>query len=239
MVDQLTGLVGPLAAQAIQELLTAAQERTAGIAATIVGVITMLIAATTIVVELQDDLDQIWKAPKRTGNGWLTILRARILSLGMILGVGFLLLVSLVINGALEAFGAFSAAYFPGATVVLLRGSLLVFSFVTVTLLFAMLYKSLPNASIAWRDVWTGAFTTAVLFSAGRVVIGVYLGRGALGSAYGAAGTLVVLLLWLYYSAQVFLLGAEFTCVHAKHRLARPQRVLAADQESRQRARGV
>src|SRR3982751_6480679 len=114
MVDQLAGLVGPLAAQAIQQLLTAAQERTAGIAATVVGLITMLIAATTIVVELQDDLDYIWKAPKRAGNTWVTMLRARILSLGMILGVGFLLLVSLVINGALEAFGAFSESYFSG-----------------------------------------------------------------------------------------------------------------------------
>ena len=106
---------------------------------------------------------------------------------------------------------------------MLLRLSILVFSFGLVTLLFAMLYKSLPNAPIAWRDVWTGAFTTAVLFSAGRIIIGIYLGGGALASAHGAAGTLVVLLLWLYYSAQVFLLGAEFTCVHAKHRLARAQ----------------
>jgi membrane protein len=117
-----------------------------------------------------------------------------------------------------------------------------VISFGAVTLLFAMLYKALPNAPIAWRDVWTGAVTTAVLFTVGRIVIGVYLGRSALASAYGAAGTLVVLLLWLYYSAQVFLLGAEFTCAHAKYRLGRAQSAAAertAIPASAKRGRGV
>ena len=148
----------------------------------------------------------------------LAILRARILSLGMILGVGFLLLISLVFSGAIAAFEAYSESHFPGAARPLLHLWNLVLSVGAITVLFAMLYKWLPNVPIAWKDVWMGAFITAVLFSAGRFAIGLYLGRSAIASAYGAAGTLVVLLLWLYYSAQVFLLGAEFTCLYATHR---------------------
>jgi membrane protein len=146
------------------------------------------------------------------------MLRARVLSFGMILGVGFLLLISLVLSGAIEAFEAYSESYFPGAALLLIHLWNLVFSVGTITVLFAMLYKWLPNVQIAWKDVWMSAFITAIMFSAGRFAIGLYLGRSAISSAYGAAGTLVVLLLWLYYSAQVFLLGAEFTCLYATHR---------------------
>jgi len=142
----------------------------------------------------------------------------------MILGIGFLLLISLVLSAAMEALEAYSASYFPGAELLFLQMANLVFSLGAVTVLFAMLYKWLPNVPIAWKDVWLGAFITALLFSAGRIAIGVYLGRSAIASAYGAAGTLIVLLLWLYYSAQVFLLGAEFTCIHAKHRVGRSAR---------------
>jgi membrane protein len=178
----------------------------------------MLVGATTIVVELQDDLDHIWSAPRRSGSGWLTMLRARVLSLGMILGLGFLLLVSLVVSGAIEAAGSYTEAHVPGSALTLLRVSNLVLSLGAVTVLFAMLYKWLPNVPIDWKDVWVGAFITAVLFSVGRIAIGFYLGRSATASAYGAAGTLVVLLLWLYYSAQAFLLGAEFTFAYARYR---------------------
>ncbi len=218
IVDQLAGLVGAPAAEAIQSLLKAGRSTGTGLFASIAGVVTMIVGATTILVELQDDLDTIWKAPRRAGSSLLTLLRARILSLGMILVIGFLLLISLVVNAAVDALQTFSGARFPGAAVLLLGHWNLAFSLGAVTVLFAMLYKWLPNARIAWKDVWIGALITAILFSVGRYAIGVYLGRGATASAYGAAGTLVVLLLWLYYSAQVFLFGAEFTCIHAAHR---------------------
>jgi membrane protein len=218
IADELNSLVGAPATMAIQALLQGAEVARAGITATIVGVATMFIGATTILVELQDDLDTIWKAPKRAGNGLFTILRARILSLGMFLAIVFLLLVSLVVTGAVTAFEIYAQSHLPNATLLLLRLSNTIFSLGAVTVLFAMLFKALPNVPIAWKDVWVGAFITAILFTVGRIAIGVYLGRSTLASAYGAAGTLVVLLLWLYYSAQVFLLGAEFTCVYSKHR---------------------
>jgi membrane protein len=221
IVEQLSGLVGASAAQAIQALLKAAQETRTGVLATTAGLVTMLVGATTILVELQDDLDHIWKAPKRAGSGVLSFLRARILSLGLILAIGFLLLVSLIVSGAMAAFGNYSESYFPDTARLLLIVANATFSVGAITVLFAMLYKWLPNVAIAWRDVWMGALITAVLFSVGRLAIGLYLGGSAIASAYGAAGTLVVLLLWLYYSAQVFLLGAEFTCIHTKYRLNR------------------
>ena len=224
IVGQLAGMVGVPAAEAIQALLRAAPQTTTGVFAAIVGIVTTLVAATTLVVELQDDLDYIWKAPTRPGSGLVSLVRARVLSLGMILAIGFLLLISLVASGALVAFEAYFGSYFPGTARLLLQLSDAVFSLGMETVLFAMLYKWLPNVRIAWKDVWIGAFITALLFSVGRVAIGLYLGRSAIASAYGAAGALAVLLLWLYYSAQVFLLGAEFTCIHANYRRRRLER---------------
>ena len=225
VVGQLAGLVGAPAAEAIRALLKAAQETATGVVATAVGLVTMLVGATTILVELQDDLDHIWKAPPRAGSSLLTILRARVLSLGMILGIGFLLLVSLVLSAAMQAVEAYSASYFPGGR--RLWG-----------LAFRMLFVSIAASHRALRDavqmaaqrsdtlgedvVAGGAFITAVLFSVGRICDRRVPWPGArIASAYGAAGTLAVLLLWLFYSAQVFLLGAEFTCIHAKHRVRR------------------
>jgi membrane protein len=223
IVGQLAGLVGATAAQAIEALLSSAQETTSSVFAAAVGFLTMLVGATTVLVELQDDLDHIWKAPPREGSGLLTILRARILSLGMILGIGFLLLVSLVVTGAFSVVASYWAASFPDALLLVLPLLTVLFSVAAATVLFAMLYKWLPNVPIAWEDVWIGAFITAILFTAGRFAIGIYLGGSAIASAYGAAGTLAVLLLWLYYSAQVFLLGAEFTHLFAVHRANRRQ----------------
>jgi membrane protein len=218
IAGQIADLVGGPAAEAIQSLLQAAQRGKTSVVVTLVGVLTMLIGATTIVVELQDDLDLIWKAPKRAGSSLLAIVRARILSLGMILGVGFLLLVSLAFSAGIAALAAYSESQFPRAAPLVIHLGNPLLSIAATTVLFAMLYKWLPNVRIAWKDVWIGAFLTALLFSAGRFFIGLYLGRSVFGSAYGAAGALVVLLLWLYYSAQVFLFGAEFTCVYAIHR---------------------
>jgi membrane protein len=216
IVEQLSGIVGPVAAEAIQELLKAAKEPATGLFATVVGLVTLLVGATTVLVELQDDLDYIWKAPARSGV--VTMLRARLLSFLIILAIGFVLLVTQLLSGAVTAFGDYLTPYFPDVALRLLKVANFLFSLAIVTVLFAILYKWLPNVRIAWRDVWFGALATAVLFSIGRIAIGFYLGRSAIASAYGAAGTLVALLLWLYYSAQIFLLGAEFTAVHARQR---------------------
>jgi membrane protein len=224
IASQLAGIVGVPAAEAIQALLRAAPQTTSGVFASIVGIVTTLVAATTLVVELQDDLDYMWKAPARPGSSWATLVRARLLALGIILAIGFLILVSLIASGALVAFRTYFGQFFPFAALYLLHVSDVIFFLGAETVLFAMLYKWLPNVRIAWKHVWIGAFVTALLFSVGREAIGLYLGRSAIASAYGAAGTLAVFLLWLYYSALVFLLGAEFTCVYANFHWGRLER---------------
>ena len=224
IAGQLADAVGAPAAEAIQALIKAAQHKTAGVFATVVSVVTMLVGATTLLVELQDDLDYIWKAPPRPGSGLRSLLRARILSLGMIVAVGLVFLILLTVSGALEALRMYFGSFFPRTALVLLHVSNILFSLGAETVVFAMLYKSLPNVRIVWKDVWIGAAITAILFSVGRAAIGLYLSRSAITSAYGAAGTLVVLLLWLYYSAQVFLLGAEFTCVYSNYQQSRRER---------------
>jgi membrane protein len=214
IVEQFSMLLGPVGADALEKLLVAAAiERNGGVA-TVIGSIVLFIGATTVLVELEDDLDVIWKAPPRRENGWLAMVRARVLSLGLILGIGFLLVVSLLAGSALAAlahFWRFSASNATLVFVIDFAVTLAVF-----TILFAMLYKWLPHVDIAWRDVWAGALVTAVLFNVGRIAIGLYLGNSAIASTYAAAGSFVVLLLWLYYSAQIFLYGAEFTWVQAK-----------------------
>ena len=221
IVQQLTTLVGAPAAAAVQALLHGAESR-AGVVATTLGVLTMLIGATTILVELQDDLDVIWKAPKRGGSSLMAIVRARIVSLLIFMAIAFLLFLSLIVSVVMAAFAIFAESHLSSGTAALIRLSNEIFSAGAITILFAMLFKGLPNVSIAWRDVWLGAFVTAALFSVGRIGIGLYLGRSAIATTYGAAGTLVVLLLWLYYSAQVFLFGAEITCTYARRRTAKP-----------------
>jgi len=219
VLGQLRSLVGPSGADAIQGLLQAASTMRSGLIATAVGLIALLIGATTVLVELQDDLDRIWKAPPRHGGGVMAMIRVRLRSFGLILGIGFLLLVSLVAGSTLAAAGKFWSEAVPSAWVLVpidFCGSIAMF-----TVLFALLFKWLPNVRIRWRDVWTGALTTAILFNVGRLAIGLYLGQSATISAYAAAASFSVLLLWLYYSAQIFLLGAEFTWVHAQYRLAR------------------
>ena len=213
---QLRGTMGPAATAAIQVLLAGAGARGQGLLATVVGIVTLLVGATTVLVELQNGLDRIWKAPSRKGRSIVLILRSRATSLGLILGIGFLLLVSLVATGALALFGKNWGDTYPGVATALYLANFLV-SVAVITSLIAMLYKWLPNVPIAWRDVWIGALTTALLFIAGQWAIGFYLTHSAIGSAYGAAGAMVVLLTWLYYSAQIFLFGAELTNVYAKH----------------------
>jgi membrane protein len=215
VLRQMQGLLGDAGAAAVQALLTSAQHsHTKGIAAS-VSVITLLVGATSVFGELQKTLDQIWGAPARDKTvAWWRVLRSRLLSVGLILGVGFLLMVSLLASAALAGLGGWLRVYMASWDVLLPAFDLLL-SMALTTLLFAMIYKYVPRESIAWGDVWTGGFVTAVLFSVGKSLIGLYLGRSSLSTAYGAAGSVMVLLLWIYYSAQIFLLGAEFTHVFA------------------------
>ncbi|MBX3626575.1 MAG: YihY/virulence factor BrkB family protein [Rhizobacter sp.] len=212
---QLRGMLGEEGAVAIQGLLESVAKPKEGVFATFVGVVVLLIGATTVFAELQDALDRIWRAPVRQrSSGLWSLLRARVLSFGMILGIGFVLMVSLVVSAALSALGHWWAPLF-GAWEVTLQAVNLLVSFGLVTLIFAMIYKIMPRVKVEWRDVWIGAAVTSLLFSIGKLLIGLYIGKSGITSGFGAAGSLAVVLVWVYYSAQIFLLGAEFTWVYA------------------------
>jgi membrane protein len=214
---QLQGLVGSPGAAAVQQMLESVNKPAGGVAATLIGLVLMLVGATTVFAELQDALDRIWRAPARPRGGLWALMRARVLSFGLILGLGFLLVVSMLFGAAVAAVQAWWAPRMAGWDVLLGIVNLLS-SFVLITVVFAMIYKVMPRVRIAWADVWVGAVVTAGLFTLGRALIGAYLATGAVGSGFGAGGALVAILVWVYYSAQIFLLGAEFTWVYA-HRL--------------------
>jgi membrane protein len=213
--QQLNALIGEEGAVAVEGLLESASKPEHGAIATVVGIVALLIGATTVFAELQSDLDRIWRAPAaaQTSGIW-GLIRGRLLSLGMVAAIGFLLLASLVVSAILAALGKWWGAFFPGWE-VLLQGINFVLSFAIIMGLFALIYKILPSVKIAWHDVWIGAAVTALLFTIGKSLIGLYLGKSAVTSGFGAAGSFVVLLVWVYYSAQIFLLGAEFTWVYS------------------------
>ena len=216
LVSQLQGIIGREGAIAVQGLLKSVNQPAQGILATVVSIIMLFIGATTVFGELQSDLDRIWRVPVLAKeNGIRTLLRTRLLSFGMVLGLCFLLLVSLVVSAAIAAFGTWSNGFFEGSEVVLYALTFSI-SLAISTVLFAMIYKLMPRARIAWRDVWVGAAFTAFLFELGKFLIGLYLGKSSMASGFGAAGSLVVLLVWVYFSAQIFLLGAEFTWVYSR-----------------------
>jgi membrane protein len=215
IVAQLRGLIGEDGAVAVQGLLTSASHPATSILAGTIGVLTLLLGATSVFGELQSALDRIWRSPAlQQTSGLRDLLRGRLVSFGMIVSIGFLLLVSLVMSAALSALGTWSGEFLPGWE-VLLQAVNLVVSFAITTVLFAMVYRILPRVHVAWEDVWVGASVTAFLFSLGKSAIGLYLGKAGVTSGFGAAGSLVVMLVWVYYSAQIFLLGAEFTWVFA------------------------
>jgi membrane protein len=211
LLGELRDLVGEQGAEALQSMLAGASQPSAGIVATVTGVVILLIGATTLFGELQDSLNLVWEM-KPPGGGLMTMVKARFLSFSMVMGTAFLLLVSLVVSAGLAALSKQMGQ--TGSEGV---GRLLHFlaSIVVVTLLFAMIYKFLPDARIAWRDVWLGSAVTALLFTIGKSLIGFYLGHSAMASTFGAAGSLAVLLFWFYYSAQIFLFGAELTKAYA------------------------
>jgi membrane protein len=224
----LTGLVGRDSAKAVEALLAASSQPGRGVIASIVGFVTLVIGATSVFGELQSSLDRIWRAPVMPqAAGILATLRSRIFPFGMVLAIGFLLLVSLVIGAALTALGKFSGTLLPGALLALQLINLVV-GFAITTALFAMTYRVLPRVSIQWSDVWMGAIVTAVLFTVGKYLIGLYIGYAGTSSAFGAAGSLIVVLVWVYYSAQIFLLGAEFTWLFAHRHGSRRNEASAA-----------
>jgi len=215
VLTQMKMLLGDSGAAAVQTLLASARYGGKNGWSTAVGVVTLLIGATSVFAELQNSLNRIWRTPdSKSDQGlWLAV-RSRLLSFGLVLGVGFLLLVSLIISAALESVGTWLGAFITDWH-DLVVGLDVALGFAIATVLFAMIYKYVPREQITWGDVWVGALVTASLFSLGKLVIVVYLGRVAFASAYGAAGSFLILLLWVYYSAQIFLLGAEFTYSYA------------------------
>jgi membrane protein len=213
IVGQMRDLLGPEGASAVQAVIQNAAQPTVGLWATLIGIGTLILGATTALAELKDDLDEIWDAPPERIRGFWYLVRKRLLSVGMILALGFLLLVSLVLSAVMAALTRFWGV--GETTNILLQALNFAIGFVLVTALFAMIYKILPAVRIAWQDVIIGALITALLFSIGKLLIGVYLGNSAIASTYGAAGSVVLILVWVYYSSQIFLLGAEFTKVYA------------------------
>ena len=214
ILSQISGLIGEDGGRAVQAMLESARKPGPGILAGGIGLILLIIASTGVFVQLQESLDTIWRVVPKSGRGIMGILRDRLLSFLMVIVAGFLLLVSLVLSAALAALGKFFSYLLPVPEAVLHGVNFLV-SFAVITLLFAMIYKILPDAKISWSDVWIGAAVTSLLFSLGKFMIGLYLGKSSVGSAYGAAGSLVIMLVWVYYSAQILLYGAEFTAVYA------------------------
>jgi len=215
IVAQLGGLIGQEGASLVQGLVANASDTEKGLVAGLISLFIVIVGATTVFAELQSALDRIWHVPEaQKPQGIRAILRARLLSFGLILGLVFLLMVSLTVSTAVAALGSWTGGLMPGSEWLLQAVNVGV-SLGIETLLFAMIYKLMPTVRIAWRDVWVGAFTTALLFEVGKTLIGLYLGKSSLTESFAAAGSLVVLLAWVYYAAQIFLLGAEFTKVYA------------------------
>ncbi len=213
---QLRGLMGDEAAKAVEGVLSSVSRPASGVLGTVVGIGVLLVGATSVFAELQDALDRIWQAPARDRSGGLwRVLRSRLLSFGLILGLAFLLLVSLVLGAAIAALGKWWGGAFAGWE-VLAQAINLALDFALTTTVFAMIYKLMPRVSVRWHDVWLGAVVTALLFTVGKFLIGLYIGKSGVASGYGAAGSFIVVFVWVYYSAQIFLLGAEFTWAYAQ-----------------------
>ena len=219
LYNQISAFVGTDAALEIQQTIRGAALTSSSSFAATVGIITLLFGATSVFTEIQDSINLIWKlkARPRKGKGFLKLVFNRLLSFSIVVSLGFLLLVSLLINGAMDALINRLTAMFPQLTVLLVYVLNLLLTFGITSLLFAMIFKVLPDARIKWRHVRAGAFTTAILFMIGKFLIGYYLGHSKLSNTYGAAGSVIVMLLWVYYSAMILYFGAVFTHVYAVH----------------------
>lgn len=214
IVGQLQGLIGLQGAAAIQDMIANSRKPAEGTIATLISIALLIFGATGLFSELQDALNTIWEVAPKPNLGVKGVLRTRFISFGMVLGIGFLLLVSLVLSAGLAAVGNYFGHLLPNVVII---SQLLNFtvSFAVITLLFGMMFKVLPDAKVVWGDVWIGAIITSLLFTIGKFLLGMYLGNGSVGSTYGAAGSFVVFLLWVNYSAQILFFGAEFTQVYA------------------------
>ena len=230
IVGQLDQLVGREGAQAVQSLLEGASQRRAGIVATVVGSVAFIVAATGAFLELQTALNTIWRVKPNPGVNLKAFVIDRLRSFGLVVAVGFLLMVSLAVTAALAAVRGWLSGRVPDIPWVL-SGITVLVSLIVTTTLFALLYRVLPDVHLRWRDVTTGAFVTAVLFTIGQQFIGLYLGQSSVASSYGATGSVMILLLWVYYSCQILLLGAEFTRAYALSKGAPPALELFAEKD--------
>ncbi|MDJ0692593.1 MAG: YihY/virulence factor BrkB family protein [Xenococcaceae cyanobacterium MO_188.B32] len=215
ILEQINELVGEQGAQAIETALANANQPQLGSIASIISVVMLLVGASGVFAQLQEALNTVWNVRAKPDGGIGEFLRKRLLSFGMVLAIGFLLLVSLIVSAILSGISKLEITLLPGLNPLWQLLNLGI-SFGLISLLFALIYKYLPDVRIRWQDVWVGAIITAFLFTFGKFLIGLYLGRGSLGSAYGAAGSLIVFLAWVFYSAQILLFGAEFTQVYAR-----------------------
>jgi membrane protein len=216
VISQVRGLVGEKGAMAIQSMTHAAQKPVQSAVATILGFSTLMFGAAGVFIQLKDALNTIWDVDETKASGIWAFVKKYFLSFSMVFGIGFLLLVSLLLEAGVALIGEYMKRYIPGMDVIM-QVIAVVVSFGIVTLLFAMIFKFLPDAKVDWHDVWIGALLTAALFVVGKVGLGFYLGKATTASAYGAAGSLVIVLLWVYYSSQILFFGAEFTQVYSLH----------------------
>jgi membrane protein len=214
LVNEIKNTVGEESGNAVQDMIRHASDPHIGIVATVIAVVVLLVGASGVFGELQDALNTIWKVTPKPGRPVLGFLKDRFLSFAMVLGTGFLLLVSLILTAVLEAVARYLSPTCLSGGLCLWQVVNAVVSFGIITLLFALIFKVLPDVMLTWRDVWIGAAVTALLFTVGKYLIGLYFGRAGVASYYGAAGSLVVILVWVYYSAQILLFGAEFTRVY-------------------------
>ena len=219
IISEVQGMIGSKGADAVAAMLANTQKPAAGILGTIIGILSLLFGASGVFTELRSALNTIWEVPAgEMPSGVMGMLRERFFSFGMVLSIGFLLMVSLVLSTAIAAMGKFFGGFLPLPAPFLSAMNFLV-SFIGIAVLFALIFKFVPAAKVRWNDVWLGSLVTALFFTIGKLLIALYLGKTSVGSPYGAAGSVIVIIVWVYYSAQLFFLGAEFTHASATHHL--------------------
>ena len=216
LFQEINGLVGNQAALQIQDIIRQISFQRDSIFAVILGVITLFVGATGVFIEMQDSINQIWRVKAKPEKGWKKMLINRVLSFSLIISLGFLLIVSLIINGLILTLSDQLSQYFPDLTILVINIFNAGLTFIIISALFAVIYKFLPDVEIGWKDVRIGAFFTATLFIVGKFLIGIYIEKVAPGSAYGAAGSLIVILVWVYYTSAILYFGAEFTQVYSE-----------------------
>lgn len=216
LISQVGALIGQGSAIEIESILLNAARHSDTLVARIIGIVTLVLSATTVFLSLQISINQIWKIKPKPKKGFIKFIVNRLLSLAMVISIGFVLMVSLVLDTVLVMFQEKLADNFGGITLTIVTGLNVIMSLLFIALLFGMMFKMLPDAKIKWRDVWVGSFVTTGLFTGGKFLIGLYLGNSSFNTAYGAAGSLVIILVWVYYSALIFLFGAELTYIYTK-----------------------